>query len=58
MIKFEYKIFESEIKNLEIDLNKMGESGWELSGFSEASTHVVRLVFKRPQIAGTLALLG
>lgn len=58
MVKFEYKVIETSVRNLEEELNKFGAQGWEMAAHSEVSSIIVGIVMKRPQVAGTLALLG
>lgn len=58
MVKFEYKVVEYDVRNLEAELNKLGALGWEMAAQSEVTTSIVRIVLKRPQVSGTLALLG
>lgn len=58
MIKLEYKVEEINIRSLESELNKLGDSGWELSSLYEITATIVRVVLKRPQVAGTIQLLG
>ena len=58
MLKIEYFVTEVDVKVLEKELNKMGEQGWDVSFHSPVTATIMRIVFKRPQAAGTLALLG
>jgi hypothetical protein len=58
MIKIEYKVIEIDVRNLEKELNAMGEQGWDVSFHSSVTQVLMRIVLKRQQPSGTLALLG
>lgn len=49
---WQYKLIEVPV-NVEISksLDDIGLDGWEMIGFKNISNNVVRMIFKRPQIA-------
>ena len=58
MIKYEYKTVDAKVGDVEKHLNDLGAQGWELVIVNSFPSNVVQLILKRPQVAGTLALLG
>lgn len=47
MMKFEYKLLALDTRAAEVELNKLGGEGWEVTGFFEASTALIRVILKR-----------
>ena len=58
MTKYEYIVAELDVRYLADELNKLGAQGWEIATQTPITTTVVRIVLKRPQVAGTIQLLG
>jgi hypothetical protein len=58
MVKYEYKTVDSKVGDVEKHLNELGESGWDLLTVNAFPSNIMQLILKRPQVAGTLALLG
>jgi len=46
MTKFEYRVLGLDARSAEVELNKMGNDGWEAIGFSEVAC--LRVILKRP----------
>ena len=58
MTKFEYIVEELDVRYLTDELNELGAKGWEIATQDAISSTLVRIVLKRPQVAGTIQLLG
>ena len=58
MTKFEYIVAELDVRCLVDELNKLGAKGWEVATQDTITSTLVRIILKRPQVAGTIQLLG